>query len=481
MGDLIQNLRIALRGLRRTPTFTATAVLILAVGIGMAVAMFTVVRAVLVQPLPVVNQDRLVTLWTTNQNGMEWTTGKQTLDAFRRETRTLSDVAGVVHWGATQYPFEQDGRIVLVQQAIVTGIFFRVLGVRPLLGRLLTPEDEVGGRFQPPSFVRLLHPMVLSYALWQNQFGGDSGVIGRHLTDPWSQWTYTVVGVAPPGLDYPSGVGEWISIGRDANASMITIGRLRPGVTPAAAHDDYLAAMRHLEHMMIFAGARVRTLPEVISGDARPVLLLLSAAVALLLLVACINVGNLLLLRAMGRAREIAIRRAIGASYGALVRQLLVEAGMLAALGGVLGFACAEALVKVLVAVAPAQLPRVDTVRLAGAPVLAAIGITTVAVLCFGLVPALVGARADVAHGLRPDDRAGRESRHSRRTLELLVAWQLALALVMVTGAGLLGRSLTRLQHVDLGLRPEHLDFFALSLPAARYNSQDRVNSLGDA
>lgn len=480
VAQLGRDVRIALRALRNAPTFTVTAVVILTVGIGMAVAMVTVFRAVLVERLPVVDQDRLVVMWTRNQGGTELTPGKKVVTAFRRETRTLRDAAGVVHWGATVYPLADGDRTILVRQAIVDGNFFDVLGARPALGRLLTRDDEIGGRFQPDSFAGLPHAMVLSWGTWQRQFGGDSTVLGRRLVDPYSQWTYTVVGVAPPGLDYPAGVSEWVPAGRDIDASEMVVGRLRPGVTPAAARAEYLAAMTRLEPRVRFFGAAVHTLPDQILGDIRPTLVILVAAVALLLLVACTNVGNLLLLRAAQRRREIAIRRALGAGYGDLVRQLLVESAALALAGGALGLLCGVAMLRVLLALAPAELPRTDAIRVAGAPVWSAVVVTVAAVLFFGLAPALLGARADVATGLRPGARAGHESRRGRRTRELLVAWQVALALVMVSGAGLLTRSLARLQRLDLGLQPEHLAMFSLALPAGGYDSEAKVFALGE-
>ncbi len=478
---LAHDLRIALRGLRRSPTFTAATVLTLTIGIGMAVAMFTVFRVVLVERLPVTDQDRVIVLWTENDKGTEYTAGKQVLDAFRHETRTLRDVAGVVHWGATPFPLSDGSRTLLVQQAIVDGNFFDVLGARPALGRLLTRDDEIAGRFQPPSFGGGLHAMVLSYATWQREFGGDSAVLGRRLVDPYSQWTYTVVGVAPAGLDYPRGVSEWVPIGRDADLSMLAIARLRAGTSPNAARAEYLAAMRRLEPRVTFRGAAVHTLTDEVLGNARPAIVILTAAVGLLLLVACINVGNLLLLRATGRGREIAIRRAIGASFGDIVRQLMVESLVLAAAGGLLGLACAVALLRVLLALAPAELPRADAIGVSGAPVLAAIAITTLALLAFGLAPALVAARADAGKGLRPDSRAGQESRGRRRARELLVVSQAALAVVMVSGAGLLGRSLARLERLDLGLERSHLGFFAVSLPTGTDDLAARFFTLGGA
>ena len=216
---------------------------------------------------------------------------------------------------------------------------------------------------------------------------------------------------------------------------------------------------------MQLARSDAPTFSRVLVGDMRPTLVALTAAVALLLFIACVNVGNLMLVRAAARARELSIRRAIGASYGDVVRQLLVEAGMLTMAGGVLGALCGAALLRALVRLAPPQIPRLDEIRFEPATIAIAMLVTMASVMLFGLLPALSAARVNLASSLRLDARGGMESRARRAVRQWLVASQVALALAMLAGAGLLVRSLDRLQRIDLGYRPDHLAIFLLAMP----------------
>src|SRR5215831_2478914 len=320
----MHRISLAQRGFRRSPGFFATAVLIVGLGIGMSVAIFSVFRTVLVRRLPVVDQDRIVVMWTyVSDPTTEVTVGTKELSVVRRESRTMRDVAGIAHWPAASMPFEYGDRPVELNRGMATGNFFDVLGARPALGRLFNAgDDEV-----PNMSLTDTRALVLSYRAWQDKFGGDSAVIGRHLIEPLVRTDYQIIGVAPPGLSYPAGVDYWIPMwsGWQSSVSSFAVGRLKPGATVASARDEYLAIERRLTPKMNFSGAQAATFTETILGDVRPVLTLLTTAVALLLLIACLNVGNLLLLRASTRARELAVRRALGAAYGDIVRQLFVE------------------------------------------------------------------------------------------------------------------------------------------------------------
>jgi predicted permease len=481
MDLLQQDLKSALRGFRRTPTFFVTAVLILGLGIGMSVAMFTVFRAVLVRRLPVIDQDRVVVMWTYRDPKVEFAAGTKELGAVRRETRTLHDVAGVAHWPASAAPMLDGTQPIPLNRSLVTGNFFDVLGARPVLGRLLRPSDDDVGEWNRAG-TGVSKVLVLSYAAWQSKFGGDPAVIGRQLIEPYSRWRYTIVGVAPPGLDYPAEAEYWAPIwgGWSGGVGTIAIGRLRPGATMTAARDEYFNIVRRLVPEMHLMGVHATSFTETVVGKVAPVLTVLLAAVAVLLLIACINVGNLLLLRASGRSREIAVRRALGAAYGDIIRQLLVEAGLLAVAGGILGLALGVALLRLLVRLAPPQLPRLDEVGLTGAPLLAAIAVTGVAVLLFGVVPALFSARTNLVSPLRLDSRAGTESRRRRGIRQSLVASQVALAMVMLAGTALLARSLERLQRQDLGYVADHLTILAFSVNAQRYDTSPKIIALGD-
>ncbi|HET7551106.1 MAG TPA: ABC transporter permease [Gemmatimonadaceae bacterium] len=482
MGRTWQDIRLALRGFRRTPGFVATAVIILALGIGMSVAMFTVFRTVLVRQLPVVGQDRVVVMWTYGSDAAaDIVTGTKDLSVVRDESRTMSAIAAVAHWPATSTPFEYGQSSIELKRGMVTGNFFELLGVRPALGRLFSPgDDEPAGA--PPTDVSITRALVLSYSAWREKFGGDSSVIGRHLVEPLIRTDYRIIGVAPPGFDYPAGADYWIPMwaGWQSGVGAFAVARLAPGATAASARDEYLAIERRLEPTLEFHGAHVATFAETVLGNVRPVLVLLTSAALLLLMIACLNVGNLLLLRASSRAREIALRRALGAGVGDIARQLLVEAIAIAAMGGALGFGVAVAVLRLLVACAPANVPRLDEVQLAGAPVGIAALVASLTVLLFGVGPALVAARGDLLAPLRLDSRSGSETKRRRLVRQTLVASQIALAMVMLGGAALLARSLARLERQDTGFVSDHLSVLWYSWNARQYDSDSTLVSLGD-
>ena len=464
---MLPDLRLTLRALRRTPTFTATAVLILALGIGTASAMFTVFQSVVVRRLPVQNPDRIVEL-----SGVAKGAARElpiTLDPFRRfrqENRTLQSVGGFAHWGAVAAPVTDGDRQLLLRQATVTGNFFQVLGAAPILGRLLRPEDE--REYGPNATNANALVAVISYDAWRRSFGGDSAVIGRHLRLPDMKWNPTIVGVAPPGLDYPRGAELWTP--NVYAGGMDLVARLAPRATLDAARADYLAFVKRdpdylkaglADHI----GARAEPLERMVLGDVKTALITLTTAVAVLLLLACVNIGNLLLLHAAGRTRELAVRRALGAGSAAIVQQLSVESAVLGIGGGVLGFGLAQVLLSVFLRLAPAGLPRLDMVRIAPAPLAIAAAATVLAVLLFSLLPVVSTVRCDLSSQLRADARSGTEGRRLRAVRRTLVASQIALALVLLSGAGLLVRSFARLSGLDMGFATSHLSVLGVSMP----------------
>lgn len=472
MDRIKHDVRIALRGFRRSPSFTITAVLILAIGIGMAVAMFTVFDAVLVRPLPVRDQDRIVELFTyRNDPKTDFWLPSDDLPKVAATSKTLRDIAGVAHWGAVVAPLLDGDRPLAFNRTIVTGNFFDVLDSRPSLGRVLQPSDGAPGA-EPV--------LVVSYNAWRTQFGGDSAIVGRRLLEPYTRSNYRVVGVAAPGLDYPAGVGVWMASWQPAGkVAVIAVARLAPNATVSAAQAEFFGTMKQLGPERGYVGVHIETFAHAVLGDVRPILVVLSAAVVLLLLIACVNVGNLLLLRAASRARELSIRRALGATYGDIVRQLVVESGLLGLVGGVTGLLCAAALIRILLAYAPPQLPRTDVIGLAGTPVFMALAVTVLAVFAFGVVPAFVASHGQLASPLRFDSRSGTETRARRQVRNALVASQVALALVMLAGAGLLGRSLDRLQHIRLGYTSERLSILTMSFPSGLF--QDSTGAFSEA
>ncbi|MDF2775839.1 MAG: permease, partial [Geminicoccaceae bacterium] len=378
MDRVTQDFRIALRGFRRAPSFTATAILILGIGIGMAVAMFTVFDAVLIRTLPVREQDRIVELYTYRGDpNADFHLLRGDLPQVAAASRTMRDIAGVAHWGAASSPYLDGDRSFVLNRAVVTGNFFDVLGARAALGRMLRASDEGPGAAPV---------MVLSHATWRREFAGDTSVIGRRLVDAFGRTSYEIVGVAPPGLDYPAGAGLWIPPWQPStNLSVIAVARLAPDASPEAAQTEFFGTMRRLFPDREFDGAHVETFTQAVVGDVRPILIVLSAAVGLLLLIACVNVGNLMLLRAASRARELSIRRALGATPGDVARLLVVESGLLGIAGGALGMTCAVALLRLLLAVAPSRLPRTDVIALDSTPLAIALAVTFAAVLVCGV------------------------------------------------------------------------------------------------
>ena len=470
MDRLLRDVRIALRGFRRTPAFTAAVLGVLALGIGMASTMAAVSDAVLRRPLPVEAPERVVVLWPT-RDGTEVSLLPNDLERLRHDTRTMRAIAGFVHWGAFPFALMDGDRPLVLPQSRVTGNFFDVLGTRPVLGRLLRPEDDVAGA--PPV-------IVLGYAAWRQHFGGDPAVLGRRLHLSSFGLDVTVVGVAPPGLDYPLGTAYWAPLATTGQGVVDLVARLTPGATPSAAGAEVLETMQRQHPDLQISGADVHGLVEAIVGRVRPALLVLTAAVALLLLIACVNVGSLLLLRASGRAREFAVRRAIGASTGDVVRQLVVESAMLGVAGGVAGAGVAAALLRVMTTFALDRLPRGDVVAAAGTPVALCAAVTLLTVLLCGVLPALAGARGAPAAALRLDARSGNATRARRRARASLVASQVALAIVMLAGAGLLGRTLARLEGMDLGYRADGLSFFQVTFSTARFDTEDKYTALID-
>ncbi len=472
MNNFAHDIRVALRGFRRTPAFVATVIVILGAGIGTAVAMFTIFRAVLVEPLPVRDVDRVVVLTTFRDSAVEFGLTLGNLKELNRASNTLNAVAGFAHWGATPSPMLDGDRPVTLNRVIASGNFFDVLDARPRLGRLLLPADADPGAE---------HVLVLSYKAWRKTFGGDTTVVGHRLLEPYSQWTYTIVGVAPPGLAYPEGADFWIPTGLNADGlSIIAIGRMNAGVTASAARSEFFSIVQRTNPGRNLIGAHAVPFTQAVLGDVRPVLRVLTAAVALLLIIACVNVGNLLLLRAGSRAHEVAVRRALGATYGDIVRQLLLENGLLAVGGGVLGLIVGEMLLRILIAFAPAQLPRVDVIQISGAPIAAAIGVTVLAVMMFGVGPALMSASGNVATTLRLDSRSGGDSGARRRVRTLLVASQTALAIIVLAGAALLTRSLSKLERIDLGYNADSLAFLSVSWPAQKLAAGPQLYPMGE-
>ena len=468
---MLRDVRHALRSLSRTPGFALTAILTLALGIGLATAVFTVADALLLRRLPVRDQDRLVVLWgQAPDRGFDYPLRLDEAREFARRTRSLAPVAFFAREGAWPTPIRDGERISRLRRALVSGEFFDALGAQPVLGRALHAADDVIGAAPV---------LVLSYGAWQRQFGGDPEVLGRQIVMHGNGVAYTIVGVMPQGLDYPRGADMWAPLvpartrsGTDSTvADVEVIGRLRPGAIAAHARDELTAFLRRAEAspwQRDWHGV-AQTLPRLVLGETHPALIAFAAAAGLLLLITCINVANLLLVRGLARVREIAVRSALGAGQRQVVSQLLAENALLALAGGGLGVMVAAAAVRSFVAVAPAGLPRLDEIQLNATALAGAVGITGLAMLIFGLAPAVMTSRVEVERVLRSGTRQS-ASKRSRIGTEGLVAGQVALALLVLSAAGLVARSLIKLERAELSFQPSHLLIGDL---AVRYDQFD--------
>ena len=462
-----------LRSLRRSPGFASAAIATLALGIGLSTTVFTIANALLLRRLPVRDQDRIVLLWgeTPDKRFANFPLDIDDARAFVRESRALQQAAFFGYEGTAEVAALEGDRATSLRQTVVGGDFFGVLGARPALGRTLVESDDRFGS-EPVA--------VLSQAAWKREFGSDPSVLGRQIRVHETGRSYTVVGVMPEGLDYPRGTDFWVSVFPGLSPEMLklrsfdVIGRLAPGATPQAARADLTAHFsRSSAPFLRNVHGVVHTLPEVAIGDTRPAVIAFGAAAALLLLVACANVANLLLVRGLGRSREMAVRSALGASRVQIVGQLLRENLVLAVAGGLAGGGLCAVAIRVFVAFVPAGFPRASEIRVDGAALGAAVGITTVATLLFALVPAITTSRTNPLAALGSGIRQT-ASRRSRVATELLAAAQLAIALVVLSAAGLIARSLIALERADLGLDAPHLLVARLAFDPNRYDDVDR-------
>ena len=479
METLAQDLRFVLRSLRRTPAFTATALLVVAVGVGATIAIFSAVNAVLLRPLPFQDPDRLVMLWEHNPE-KDWfqvnAAPANALD-WRERIDALEDVA-LYDSFSDGVAFVGPGGAELLSYATVSGNFFDVLGVRPALGEGFGWADTwEGGR---PG-------VVLAWDTWRTRFGGDPGLVGR--TVELGGREVRVAGVMPEGFTFPhAGTQLWRTYGwEEAYREQVwfrrahwvwAVGRLAPGVTfeEAEAQLENVAASLQAEYPETNAtmGAGMTPLHAFLVGERRTPLLALLGAVGLLLLIACSNVANLLLVRAQGRGRELAVRRAMGAGSGRLARLVLLESVVLAAAGGVLGFLAGVQGVGALDGMRSLTLPGVPGLEVDARVALFAVAVVTSCALLFGLPPAWRAGRAEPGGTLREAGRGGR-GRGAFRSTHALVVAEVALSLLLVTGAGLMVRSFLRLRSVDPGVRVEDVMTFRVVAPGTRYGSRDET------
>jgi predicted permease len=471
--ELLQDLRYGARSLRKNPGFTIIAILTLALGIGANTSLFSVVNGVLLNPLPYPHPEQLITLHESKPNFKNGSVSFPNFLDWQKDNHTFSAMAVT-----RRYTFSLTGlgEPEQVRARFVSSDFFSVVGVNPVLGRTFAPgEDKIGAA-----------PIALiSAGFWNRKFARSSDVLGKTLNLDGN--AYTIVGVVPPGFDLllqsvrtPEvyvPIGQWsnpLLAQRSAGLGIHGIGRLKPGVTIEQATADMDGLTNSLAQAFPDAdkgiGASLITLRKEILGDVQPVLFVLLGAVGFVLLIACVNVANLLLARATGRTREFAIRAALGAGQGRLVRQLLTESILLALAGGMLGVFLAQYATQAALRVLPSQLPRAADIRIDTHVLLFTLMVSLLAGIVFGLAPALKTAQPRLHETLKESGRGGSGTRN--RAQDVFVVMEMAMALVLLVGAGLTIRSLIALWSVDPGFRPNNVLTFGVSLPPSLLHAQ---------
>jgi len=474
--ELAYDARYALRQLAKMPGFTVVAALTLAIGIGATTAIFSIVHAVVLRPLPYPDPERLVRLYSIRR-GIDGSTAAANFVAWRERSHSFSQLVPVEYRNFTlitgDRPAEQ------VTGARVSADFFPALGIRMILGRPFSKDEDQPGR---------ANVIVLNERFWRNRFNGDSSILGR--TVRLNAVEHVIIGVSPASADViSSDANVWTPIAftaeerADSRKGYLDIfGRLAPDVSLAQARSDMSAIAKRLETELEDNrenGVRIASLTETLVGSYRSRLFILLGAVGFVLLIACVNVANLLLARGAGRTKEISIRAALGAGRGRVLRQLFTESIVLAGVGGATGLALAFWGVRALKAMGPSEVPRLDQAGLDLATVAFALGATLLSSIVFGVVPALRTARADLQGALREGGRgSGLVVRD--RVRQLLVAAEVSLSVVLLVGAGLLIRSGILLQRVEPGFVTERVFTAWLALPPAQYESVESVRRAYD-
>ena len=478
LRDLWQDLRYAARALRKQPTFTFAVVLTLALGIGATTAVFTVVEGVLLSPLPYADEDRVVRVAATTHRAREEERGNQPFSPrgywhFVNNNRSFQKFGGSF---VRTLPFSLtgDGPPVQVDVGLMTLSAFEVLGVFPERGRLPTPEEDAP---RGPSVA------LLSHQLWVSRYGADPSILGRRIN--LNGTPREVIGVMPAAYGFPTPETDaWIPhqldpASADFGAHFIAaIARLRPGITIEAATEDARSLIARFREVgygpgwftdVFDGGAIVRPLRDQIVGAVREPLLIVFGTVGFVLLIACGNVANLLLVRAEGRRQENAVRVALGSGRFRLVRQMLVESALLALMGGTAGVLLAYAGIRALVSIAPAGIPRLDEIGIDGAALAFTALVSMLTGLLFGVLPAVRASSARVTAALREGSRSATVGRARQRTRDALVIAQIALAFVLVIGSGLMVRSFQALRSVDPGFSADGVLTFEVQPLATKY------------
>jgi putative ABC transport system permease protein len=470
MDNVRQDIRYAIRRLIKSPGFTLIALLTLALGIGANTAIFSVVNAVLLQPLPYKDPQQIVGIFHLSEGHRSTMSGPNFTDV-RKAATTLQDAAAYTR---TRTILTGRGEPVRLDGANISAPLFDLLGVQAALGRTFRADENQPGKS---------HVAILGHDLWQQRFGADPGVVGQQIT--LDGVSYEVVGVMPEKFSFPAGRAIWTPLEytddftvKQRGAWYLTaVGRTRAGVTPEQARAEIETIGRQLarQYPDMNEGVGITAVPlqEAMVGDLKTAFWVLLGAVGFVLLIACVNVANLLLARAAARESEIAVRTALGANRARLVRQLMTESLMLGLGGGALGLLLAVWGVEALLALEPQGIPRLNEVTVDPMVIAFTFGLSVVTGLLFGVVPALQSTRAAIASSLKEAGRGALTSRGGARMRTTLVVVEVALAVTLLAGAGLLIRSFSRLASVDPGFQVKPALTFELSLPDARYEKQE--------
>jgi putative ABC transport system permease protein len=491
MSMPFHDLRIAVRHLWKSPGFTATAVMMLALGVGATTAIFSIVEGVLLRPLPFPHSERLVQIGDILQgadvggNGEAGVTGPD-IQAYMRDTHSFESLGGYVQ---ASYELSGIGDPAQVNASRLSGGVFSALGVPQLTGRVFTQQEDDSKE----------QVTVVSYSLWQSRLHGDPRVLGSKLL--LDRKPYVVIGVMPRDFEFPLVPGHmnsselWIPMsfrpqelggGGAANWNFNMVGRLKPTVTVAQAESDAErvaeATMRSYPPYMasLHIRAVVRSLHEETVDQARQLVRTLFLAIVVVLLIACANLAGLLLVRAIRRRREIAMRLALGARASVLLRQAILESLVLSVTGGLLGLALAAIALRVGVSWLPETLPRIHEIGLDGHVVAFAITLAVITGIVCGLAPAFAALRTSVNEILKDGGRSGTAGGGHARLRSTLVVGEIAIALILLVASGLLLRSFEKMRAVDLGFRPDHILTAAYSLPRMQYSTQAAVNGFSD-
>jgi putative ABC transport system permease protein len=476
METLIKDIRYGLRGLWKRPGFSIVALLTLALGIGANTAIFSLINAVLIRPLPFHDPDQLVWTWGNIRNGGN-RASVSPLDYldYRKRNTTFEEFAAMI-----SVPISANltggGEPERLVAGGVTGNFFKALGVQPALGRTLVLENETPGRDQVA---------VLSYTLWQRRFGGDLQIINKRIT--LDDKSFEVVGVMPRDFEFPATAEIWVPLNFDGSPGMKQrkahflrpIGRLKPGVTLAQAQADTDNIARQLEAAYPDTDTgwnlRLVSLREQIVGNVRSTLYILLGAVGLVLLIACANVANLLMAHAASRQKEIAVRSALGASRLRIARQMITESVVLAFFGGTLGILLAIWGVQALVALSGSNLPTTAQVKIDFTVLVFTLTTSLATGVLFGLAPALRTMKLNLVDTLKEGGRTGSEGAQRNRTRSLLVVLESAVAVMLLIGAGLLIKSLVRLENTNPGFEASNVLTMRIDLPQKKYAAPEAL------